>query len=150
MGFGWFDFLPVLDITQTQTNRLKMIEDLERLNKLKEEAKGRKLTHPETDAFLKQKYYWKVKDPTFSVDRNKAVIENTIKKHEKTIEFRRKMYRDLLGERTEAVYDWLKYRQNGGGKGIEKWFGSKMMAYLKAEQVGAIAGKNGSRQLISR
>lgn len=90
-----------------------------------------------------QKHYNRDPEPGFSPEHNKFVVENSIKKHEINMKKRDNEYNDRLMERVEAAETWLKYKDQGGELPIDKYFKSRMMAYLKAEQVKSAAKKQG-------
>ena len=82
-----------------------------------------------------QKYFIKRPDSTFSPERNKFVVEKTIKKHDANIKKRKKQYKDQVTERSDAVQDFLKHIDRGNTTPVEKYFGKKTMAYLRGEKI---------------
>ena len=73
----------------------------------------------------------------FSPERNKYVIEKSIKEYEAMRKRRMKDYQDNLGERTDAVATFLtsKFAQYSAFPNIEKYFGRQYLAHLRGEQI---------------
>lgn len=83
-------------------------------------------------------------DPDFSPDRNKAIIEGTIKKYEETVEKKRKEYRNQVAERSDAVATYLKSLSNGSNKPVEKYFSRQELAHLRGQKIlQMVANQNG-------
>ncbi len=82
-----------------------------------------------------KKWFKEGGDVGFSPVRNRKVIENSIKNHEKNIAIRKKMYRSELFDRANAVDSYLKYCKSGGGKSLEKYFGRHELARLRGEDI---------------
>jgi len=72
-------------------------------------------------------------DPGFSPERNKSVIEGTIKKYERVRAQKMKKWREGVAERSDALAQYFtspKFLSTPFGK----YFGKKWMAYLRGEQ----------------
>ena len=70
----------------------------------------------------------------FSPERNKRIIEGTIKKYEKVRAQKMKAWREGIAERSDALAQYFtspKFISTPFGK----YFGKKGMAYLRGEQV---------------
>ena len=79
-----------------------------------------------------------VKDPTgFSAERNKAIIEDSIQKYDKTRAQKLKIALGHYEERADAVVSFIKSVDRGKGAqgNLEKYFGRKALAYLRGEQI---------------
>lgn len=73
-------------------------------------------------------------DPGFSPERNKRVIENSIKKYEKVRTAKIKAWREGVAERSDALAQYFsspKFTSTPFGK----YFGKKWMAYLRGEKI---------------
>lgn len=73
-------------------------------------------------------------DPGFSPERNKAIIEGTIKKYEKVRAQKMKKWREGVAERSDALAQYFtspKFLSTPFGK----YFGKKWMAYLRGEKI---------------
>ncbi len=73
----------------------------------------------------------------FSPERNKFIIEETIRKYEAT---RVKKVNDVVdhySERADAVVSFIKSVDRGKGAqgNLEKYFGKQMLAYLRGQQI---------------
>jgi len=72
----------------------------------------------------------------FNLERNKAVIEGTIKKYEANRARKIKEFRDKLGERADALAFYFKSPHFGFGKSpVEHYFGRRTVAYLRGDEV---------------
>lgn len=80
-----------------------------------------------------EKFYVAKPDPSFNPDRNKFIIEDTIRKYEATVIRKQKEYRDKVGERADAVATYLKSRLVGSP--IEKYFGRRQLAELRGQKI---------------
>lgn len=81
------------------------------------------------------KYIVEKPDPSFSVERNKAVIQETIKDTEK---FFREMYAPLhagMGERIDIIATYGRYRFNKGHKNIKQYLGDELYKQLVGEKI---------------
>jgi len=85
---------------------------------------------------MDRKFWPSSPEPGFSVERNKRVIEGTIKKYEKHRAKIMANFEDNLRERTDAA---IQYLMGGGGaarsKSVEKYFGKTQLAYLRGEDI---------------
>lgn len=72
-------------------------------------------------------------DPGFSPDRNKAIIEGTIKKYEETRARKQREYKEQVAERSDAVVTYLK--SNKVGTPIEKYFNRRELAHLRGQKI---------------
>lgn len=73
-------------------------------------------------------------DQTFSEARNKAVIEDTIRRHEANVRNKQKEFDQELGERTDAAASYLKHLASKGTP-IEKYFGRRELVHLQARKI---------------
>ena len=74
-------------------------------------------------------------DPGFNPARNKAIIEDTIKKYELMRERKRRDYNDKLGERVDAVATYLKSMAADSNKPVEKYFSKRELAHLRGKKI---------------
>ena len=73
-------------------------------------------------------------DENFDPEHNKRVVEESIAKHEAKIKAVQKELAQNIKERSEAATMYLKNIEQGKGESnIDKYFGSKILAKLKAE-----------------
>lgn len=83
-----------------------------------------------------KKYILDVPDAGFSPERNKFIIEQSIKDYEA---MRAKKYKDQVEqyeERADAVVTYLKSLNKGAGESnMERYFGRKNLAYLRGEEI---------------
>jgi hypothetical protein len=70
----------------------------------------------------------------FSPDRNKFVVEESIKKHNAMRMAKRKAYIEGLAERVDAVRTWAK-SLTGSHMPAEKYFGRRQLAYLQGQKI---------------
>jgi len=82
-----------------------------------------------------EKYYVKNPDGGFSPERNKAIIEQSIKDYEKERALRRKLYRDDLMERADATVSYLMKLERAGDTPAERYFGKKELSRLRAQKI---------------
>lgn len=73
-------------------------------------------------------------DEGFSPERNKSVVEGTIKKMDALIARKRREYKNELGERVDAVAQYVQHMK-WSNKPADKYFGRRWMAYLRGEQL---------------
>lgn len=79
-----------------------------------------------------------VKDPTgFSPERNKAIVEESIRRYDAMRATKLKTVVGQYEERADAVVSFIKSvdKGKGGGGDLEKYFGRKMLAYLRGQQI---------------
>lgn len=75
-------------------------------------------------------------DPNFDADRNRRIIERTMKKAEKRQKEKLKESEAATRSRTSAIATYLKSIQQGGkSSDISKYFGRKELARLRGESV---------------
>lgn len=83
-----------------------------------------------------QEIYFKEEgDPGFSPERNKAIIDKTIKKYEAR---RKKAMDDRMneyGERADAVVSYIRAIDRGKESKIDKYFGKRYLGYLRGEEI---------------
>jgi len=73
-------------------------------------------------------------EPGFNYDRNKKIIEGTIKKAAIMKKKRIQIFKEGLGERNDAIISWVKSLQ-GSEKPIDKYLGREWMARLTGEKI---------------
>jgi hypothetical protein len=79
------------------------------------------------------KFFVEKGEPGFNPERNKQIIENSIKKYERTVAQKRAEHRDELAERVDALVQYFcspKFISNP----INHYFGKRWIAYLRGEQ----------------
>ena len=75
-------------------------------------------------------------DPNFNADRNREIIERTMKKAEKMHKKKLKESEAGIKDRASAVATYLKSLQKGGKESnINKYFGRRELARLRGEHV---------------
>jgi hypothetical protein len=74
-------------------------------------------------------------DPNFSPKRNQEVIDKSIKKYDEMREAKMKLFREGVGERSEAVVSFLKHVNDGKNNIINNYFTPKMLAHLRGEEI---------------
>jgi hypothetical protein len=82
-----------------------------------------------------KKFYLETPDPGFSPARNKAVVEESIRKFEA---MRKKKYNQAIEqyrERADATVSFIRHVDRGGGNNLRKYFGNKMIAHLRGEEI---------------
>ena len=83
-----------------------------------------------------KKYILNTPDAGFSPERNKAIIENSIKEYEAMRAKKLKDQVDQYAERADAVVTYLKSLNKGGMESnMEKYFGKKNLAYLRGQEI---------------
>ncbi len=82
-----------------------------------------------------KKWFKEDGDAGFSPERNKAIIEKTIRKHELNILRKKKSYAEAVGERADAVATYLKSLSNGNELSVERYFGRKELTRLRGQQI---------------
>lgn len=80
-------------------------------------------------------YYVDHVDADFSPERNKAIIDRTIKKAELMRKKKMQNYVDSIRERSDAVATYLKSRTAEGRTPVERYFGKKNLAHLRGVQI---------------
>jgi len=74
-------------------------------------------------------------DPGFSAEKNRQVIENTIRKTDKLRKQKEREFGEQLKERTWAASKYLKNVDRGGESDPIKFFGKDYSMYLKGKEV---------------
>lgn len=74
-------------------------------------------------------------DADFSPERNKKIIEDSIKAYELKRATVYKKFYEGVRERAEAVASFLDHVNKGKGNNIEKYFGPKMLAKLRGLEI---------------
>lgn len=75
-------------------------------------------------------------DANFNPKKNKAVVDNTIKKYELMRKRRFQEFNDELRERTDAVATYLKSLDNSTtGKPVDRYFGKRYLAHLRGQKI---------------
>jgi uncharacterized protein YbcC (UPF0753/DUF2309 family) len=83
-----------------------------------------------------KKYFKHEGDPNFNPDRNKKVVEDTIRKAEKLRQQKHKEYVESIRERSEAVTSYLLSEHGArSNKSIEKYLGKQNLTYLRGEKI---------------
>jgi hypothetical protein len=84
-----------------------------------------------------EKYILKVPEQGFSPERNKQVIENSIRKTEMFRARQWHNWEDKTRERANALASFFKYLETGkgGANPLGKYFSRKMRAYLRGEEI---------------
>lgn len=82
-----------------------------------------------------EKFYALEPEPNFSPERNKRVIDGSIKKYEAKRRQEIKRFREGVGERSEMVASYLKSSAVESNKPIDKYLGKTIMARLRGEQI---------------
>lgn len=80
------------------------------------------------------KFFKEGGDPGFSPERNKAVVEATIKKHEANIARKNKDYVKQIEERSDVVASYLKSRWAQEGNPIDTYITRELMAQLRGQK----------------
>lgn len=80
-------------------------------------------------------YFIEDGDVGFSPERNKQVIENSIKKYEAMRMRKNKEYIENIRERSDAVATYLKSRVAEGSTSVEKYFGRKELLRLQGVSI---------------
>ena len=80
-------------------------------------------------------YYKEEGDEGFSPERNKAIIENSIKKYEAKRKAQADKMVDKYGERADAVVSYIRAVDRGMTPSIESYLGKKYLAYLRGQEL---------------
>lgn len=86
---------------------------------------------PEDD----KKFYLEIPDPNFSPERNKAIVDGTIRKHHALTIKKSKAHHSDYMERADAVISYLKSFDRTGTKDLKRYFSPKYLAYLRGEDI---------------
>ena len=90
-------------------------------------------------------------DKGFSPERNKRIIDETIKKAKLLQDRKRREGMDKVRERTEAMSHYFSALNNGRTVGVKEYFGNQELARLRGEEImGIIKAKigDGTKQKI--
>lgn len=90
-----------------------------------------KVIIPEQD----YKYFVAKPDPSFSPQRNKAIIQETINKTDKFFAGIGKVINDNLAERIDMLTYYGTYRMNKGTKSFKEYVGGKAYSQLIGERI---------------
>lgn len=84
-----------------------------------------------------EKYILKKVESGFSPERNKQIIEDSIRKTDLFRQKQWKVWDEKTRERANALASFFKYLEKGqgGNNPLSKYFSRKMRAYLRGEQV---------------
>jgi len=82
-----------------------------------------------------KKWYVYRPEDGFSPERNKRVIEYTIAKSKLLKERRNRDYIEQIRERADAVATYLRAVDRGKEPNVDRYFGKKILAYLRAQKI---------------
>jgi hypothetical protein len=82
-----------------------------------------------------KKFVLDIPDEGFSPQRNRQVIENSIKKYEAKRAERMKAFREGISERAEAVTSFWHHVNQGKHNDIDRYFGPQMLAKLRGADI---------------
>lgn len=88
-----------------------------------------------------QRYYIPQGDAGFSAERNNFLIEDTIKKTDAKIAQNKKVFKEKLEYRTDAVASFLKavdkgkYQSGSSQEKLIKYFGKKELTKLRGQEI---------------
>jgi len=83
-----------------------------------------------------KKFYLHDPEPGFSPERNKAIVDKTIKKYEAMRALKRRLFNDQLLERTDAIASYLTSNEGAHReRSPERYFGKRYLAYLRGEEI---------------
>ena len=86
------------------------------------------------DIDMRDKKFWPSEpEPGFNPERNKQVIEGTIKKYEAQRLARMRLFVKGLKERTDAIASYLTSPKVG--KPLERYFGKRYLAELRGQDI---------------
>ncbi len=89
---------------------------------------------PEELSKKDQRFVLDKPDDGFSPERNKFIIENSIRKMDALIAKRRKEWRDKTAERVDAITSFLSAEVKSNNP-LTNYFGKRGIAYLRGETV---------------
>jgi hypothetical protein len=81
------------------------------------------------------KYVKAVPDEGFSPERNKMIIESSIRKAELMRKLKYKKFHENISERSEAVASFLKHVDYKNGGNVENYFGRKTLNHLRGMDI---------------
>jgi hypothetical protein len=82
-----------------------------------------------------KKFFKDRPDDGFSPERNKSVVDGTIRKYEQMRAKRKKQFDEQVRERSDAVAQYLKHLVNGKSTTVEKYFGRRELARLRGQRI---------------
>ena len=82
-----------------------------------------------------QRFFIEGGDPGFNPDRNKAVIEGTIKHNNNLLRNYYMKYNDKLRERVNATVMYMRHLNSGKSGNASKYFGKRELARLRGIEV---------------
>lgn len=83
-----------------------------------------------------KKFYLEIPEKGFSPERNKQVVENSIRKFEVLRKKKWNQRMEEYRERADASASFLRYSDKMGGHAkLDKYFGRKMLAHLRGESI---------------
>lgn len=82
-----------------------------------------------------KKFYITKPDKNFNPDRNRKIVEETIKKYEKMRLQKHHDYIDRIRERSDAVASYFRSRMADSNNPIDKYLGRKNLAYLQGRKI---------------
>lgn len=82
-----------------------------------------------------QKFYVNKPDPDFNPERNKKIVEDSIKEYDNMRISKHKMFMEKLAERVDAATSYVLYLERGGSSPAEKYFGRRLLAQLRGEKI---------------
>lgn len=94
-----------------------------------------------------QRFYVHDPDPNFSPERNKWIVEESIRRYEAFRKKKFKKVREGIAERSEAVASYLTSIHGAESKNsVERYFGKRTLAYLRGleitDRIRAMQSKN--------
>lgn len=84
---------------------------------------------------LDERFWPNEPEPGFNPERNRQVIEGTIKKYEQKRARQMGNFVDNLRERTDAVASFFKKKDWGYSGGVRRYFGKRYLAKLRGEDI---------------
>lgn len=86
-----------------------------------------------------QKFFIEKGDPGFNPDRNKFIIDWTIKRAEEQKAARDKAFKDDIAERSDALATYFRSRAaESTSTPIDKYFGKKTLAHLRGMKIAEV------------
>ena len=87
--------------------------------------------HPKDYEFVN-----KEPDADFDPKHNKRIIQEVIEESEKLWKAKKRAYSESLGERTDALAQYVKSVSEGNTESnVSKYFGQKYLMYLKGQEI---------------
>lgn len=82
-----------------------------------------------------QKFYLNKPDPDFNPEKNKKIVEDSIKEYEQMRISKHRLFMEKLAERIDAATSYVLYLERGGSSPAEKYFGKRLLAQLRGEKI---------------